>query len=154
MKSITIDEKQARELYPDATAKLKAFLETNFGGKQFFETNITDQVKTFEDACKILGVVPDEHFNKLDEYNQASIKLQTIIKALNEGWKPNWNDENEYKYYPWWRMDSVLGFGLGDVYCLGSYSDVGSRLCFKSEELAQYAAKQFKDLYKILMTNI
>jgi hypothetical protein len=154
MKSATIDERQARELYPTASASIKLFLESSFGGKQFFESNITDQVKTFEDACTLLLVEPHEHFDKLDEYNQASIKLQIIIKALNEGWTPNWNDEEEYKYYPWWRMDSARGCDLNIVGCNNSYSGVGSRLCFKSEELAQYAVKQFFDIYKVYMTSI
>jgi hypothetical protein len=73
-------------------------------------------------------------------------KLVIIIKALNEGWKPNWNDRSECKYYPWFDLES--GFVLRSVSCNREISSVGYRLCFKSETLAKYAAAQFVDLYK------
>ena len=30
-------------------------------------------------------------------------KLTVITRALNNGWKPNWDDQNEWKYYPLFR---------------------------------------------------
>ena len=56
MKTLTINENQARNIYPDASDSLKAILEDSFG-KDFFQTRmITDRVKTFEDALAISGL--------------------------------------------------------------------------------------------------
>ncbi len=113
------------------------------------------KIKTFEGACKVLklnpkSVLPD--VKGMPEHHQKAIishaKLVIITEALNEGWKPNWKNTSEWKYYPWFKMSSGSGLaydGCGDLY---SYSGVGSRLCFKTSELAEYAGKQFKSLYE------
>lgn len=109
-------------------------------------------IKTFEDACKALKV----EFNPpagLTKDEIAYMKLKIIAASLNKGWKPNWHDHSEWKYYPWFYMgdrDASAGVGFS---CFGcdygrSSSSVGSRLCFKSSELAEYAGKQFEDIYR------
>lgn len=109
-------------------------------------------IKSFEQACEALKIGTDiPAFPLLDEAEAraqiAHYKLTVIAKALNEGWKPDWTDSEEYKYYPYFDMDPDT-FSLDDVDgdCYRSY--VSSRLCFKSRELARYAATQFLDLYK------
>lgn len=66
---------------------------------------ITDRVKTYEDACKVLGVEPiNEQNAKAQGFRSDEIarrKLETIAAALNEGWKPDWNNTDQYKYYPY-----------------------------------------------------
>jgi len=118
---------------------------------------ITDRVKTFEDACQIAGV--SNNLRLLLDYNgqdkdmiaaQAHAKVGIIATALNEGWYPDFSDKSQYKYYPWMQYTPGVGFsylGYGDD---DAHSSVGSRLCFKSEELAKYAATQFKDIYNDL----
>ena len=146
--------------------------------------NIMERVKTFEDACKVLG---EEHFYVQEYKNVANInfdftqdiiayfKLRIICAALNEGWKPTF-DENEYHYYPWFyiytkeeyeeldedekkecyvplRSNNNASASGGLVYAFevsaGSYSnsDVGVRLSFKTRELAEYCGKQFIDIW-------
>lgn len=118
------------------------------------------KIKTYEDACvaldrdpQVLPVVtglPEKHALSIIAYYM----LVTICEALNEGWEPNWNDEEEYKYQPWFKVDasadkpSGFGFSLTDCDFWISYAFVGSRLCLKSNGLALYAGKQFADLYK------
>jgi hypothetical protein len=116
---------------------------------------IMDRIKTFEDACKETGIYPselsvsgegitDDHMKGIAAFH----KLTIIAKALNGDWTPDWNNSSEYKYYPWFNMENGFVF-----YACGSdcqLSVVGSRLCFKSDELATYAGKQFLDLYKDL----
>ena len=149
-KTLTLTDKQARDIYPTAAPELKTILESSFS-KEFFSQKITDRVKTFEDACNVLGVTPS--FTSIDTSDEIAYKkLKIIVRALNEGWQPNWNNSGEYKHYPWFYMDPKRGFVLYYVYCNLTYSSVGSRLCFRSEELAQYAATQFVDLYKQLFT--
>jgi hypothetical protein len=118
--------------------------------------DITKRVKTYEDACAVIGVEPDneEVLTKLgfskDEI--AYRKLKVIVEALNEGWRPNWNNSNEYKYYPWFTYGGAsAGFAFANAYNAASHTgasaDVGSRLCFKTRELATYAGQKFGDIY-------
>lgn len=115
------------------------------------------KIKTFEDACKALNinsetVIPD--FSLFPKSHQkamiAHAKLIIIAEALNEGWKPDWSDWDQYKYYPWFDMEKSAsgGFSCNIYDSRVTASLVGSRLCFKSPELAEYAGTQFLDLYK------
>ena len=113
------------------------------------------KIKTFEDACKALNLDPEQvlpDVSGMPEKHQKAIvshaKLVIIAEALNDGWKPDWTDDDQLKYYPWFRMDSGSGLAyLGFDYGY-SYSRVGSRLCFQTRELAEYAGNQFKELYE------
>jgi hypothetical protein len=155
MATLTIDEKRAKEIYPSAASELKALLENTFG-KSFFSQKITDRIKTFEDVLEAFGILPSA-FKAVTAYDLpdeiAYKQLKLIVKVLNEGWEPNWDNSNEYKYYPWMCMDSPSGFGLICVSYSSSTSGVGSRLCFKSEALAKYAAEQFKSVYEQFFIN-
>ncbi|MDR3057744.1 MAG: hypothetical protein LBU84_06345, partial [Prevotella sp.] len=74
--------------------------------------------------------------------------LKVIAKALNEGWEPNWSDDNQYKYYPWLiYSDSSAAFRFDCTGYARTITDVGSRLCFKARDLAAYAGTQFIDMY-------
>lgn len=145
--TLTIDKSSFLATYKKATGTIKTAL-GKLVPKEVLEGNIIDKVKTFEDACKVVGIkVPV--FAKTDAKDEVAFKkLKVIIQALNQGWKPNWKDDDEYKYYPYWSMDS--GFSLGGVGYFYQSTDVPSCLCFKNEELAQYAAKQFLAIYKDL----
>ena len=157
MKTLQIEEKHAWEMYATASPELKKILEDSLG-KEFFAQKITDRIKTYEDACVFFGVAP----NALPDVNSclaedrrsiiAYYKLTIITRALNEGWRPNWDNDNERKWYPYFLM-SPGSFACGGTSDWRSYSDAGagSRLCLKSEALAVYAGKQFSDLYKELM---
>lgn len=148
---------------------------------------ITERVKTYKDACKILGKDPLEKYidktvelengEKFVSYSLpldeiAYIQLKTIIEALNEGWKPQLT-EDEYRWYPWFylytkeeikrksKADLKRQRGLllgGGAFCgfafvcssnapSDAYAAVGSRLCLKSEELADYCGRQFIEIW-------
>lgn len=116
---------------------------------------ITDRVKTFEDACDVLDIKPasacsgiiDGVLKQDSKSILAYCKLIIIARALNEGWIPDWNNENEYKYFPYFKMKSGFGFSASHFGRWHSNSGVGSRLCFRTRELAEYAGKQFEDIY-------
>ena len=151
MKTIQISEQNARRLYKDATPEFKAALEDTFG-KAFFSENIMDRIKSYEDACLELGETPlDESNFKLLSFTDDEItyrKIKTITRALNEGWKPDMLNADQYKWYPWFKV-SAGGFVFDDAGYDSSGAGAGnaSRLCFKSDELATYAGKQFLQLY-------
>lgn len=148
------------------------------------ELPIQVRVQTFEDAVRELG---DEHpavrtynsfkygYSAKEPDVMAYLKLRIITAALNEGWEPQFT-EDERRWYCWYNLISkedldsmseeekkerrVVGrasynahaFG-GLVYSSASYvstnssTNFGSRLAFKSEELAEYAGKQFIEIY-------
>lgn len=101
----------------------------------------------------------------------AYLKLRIIVAALNEGWEPKFT-EDEYRYFPWFyfytkeeydKLDDeekgrcVLRSGFdtvsscGFVFCSAhgvashSYTAFGSRLAFRTRELAIYAGRQFTE---------
>lgn len=144
---LVISGKDARKMYPTASTEWKATFEATFG-KEFFSQKITNRVKTFADACEILGIDEDDVWHESDEQDEVAYKqLKVIARALNEGWEPNYNNSNERKWYPWFYMDKPAGFRLCDCACDLTGTTVGARLVFKSEELARYAATQFMGLY-------
>ena len=118
--------------------------------------SITDRVKTFEDACEVLRlenvqigqVGLDKHSKSIEAY----AKLSIISEALNEGWTPDWSDKSQYKYVAWFTHKSGLGLSYSGYDGWRSNAGVGSRLCFKSSELATYAGKQFEDIYRDYLT--
>lgn len=105
----------------------------------------------------------------------AYVALRVITEALNEGWKPQFT-EGERRWYAWYELltkaemeemseeekkerrvvgranynaNAHGGLVFSNAYNASSYSvtSVGSRLAFKSEELAEYAAKLFIEIY-------
>ena len=105
-------------------------------------------IKSFEDACKALNIDPNSIINSTDNADDIAYKkLKIITKALNEGWEPDWTNSDERKYFPWFNLSSGSGLSYDDCVNQYSYSNVGSRLCFKSWELCEYAANTFLDLY-------
>lgn len=123
---------------------------------------ITDRVKTYEDACKVLGVEPiNEQNAKAQGFRSDEIarrKLETIAAALNEGWKPDWNNTDQYKYYPYFYIQENANGARAGLSCAatsytatGTSAVVGSRLCFYASRLARYAGNQFTDLYEQIL---
>ena len=120
---------------------------------------IFDKVKTFNDACELLGIkgqvitasLTDDLGNDAASIS-AYVQLIIITRALNEGWEPDWENSSQYKYLPWFKHKSGFGLSFFASVYWGTYSCVCSRLCFKSKELAEYAATQFEDLYNDYLT--
>jgi hypothetical protein len=111
--------------------------------------SIFDRIKTLEQAKETLSI-KDDCFSTNNHSKRAFAfqNLCIIIEALNEGWYPNWDNINEYKYFIWWKMEG--GFSYYSAHCHDTSTGVPSALCFKSRELAEYCAKQFEQLYKDL----
>ena len=104
----------------------------------------------------------------------AYLKLRIITYALNEGWEPQYT-KGELRWYFWYDIITkeqyyklsaeekirVVGRGGYNAYAYyglvyananhassSSYTGYGSRLAFKSRELAEYAGKQFVEIYE------
>lgn len=149
---------------------------------------VEERIKTFEDAVNELG---EDHlyvqmfrdiFTKSEKAGAninsdvvAFLKLRIICDALNEGWQPQFT-EDEWRWYPWfylytdeelsekseeWKTSHALRMigdryhsdydGLAFAYSYNAPSNsatyFGSRLCLKSEALATYCGTQFIDIW-------
>ena len=111
-----------------------------------------ESIKTVEDALKRTEMPATPEFQEVPEemrdYFKAVYQAVVITKALVADWKADWKDSNQYKWYPWFRMSSG-GFVFTDTYYVitYSYAGFGSRLCFPTDEMAEYAGKQFTEVY-------
>lgn len=103
----------------------------------------------YEDACKLLKIAPVANYKsyKLSDETRNFIKLETVAKALNQGWKPDLSKRSTVRYYPWvyvytdnketnkyiglLYLNSSHGFG-------GSVIHMGVSLEIQSVELCQY----------------
>ena len=172
---ISIQKENVLNAYKQASKEQKALLENMFGKEMFKPKNIMERVKTFEDACEVLG---EEH-SYVQEYRGianvnfdftqdiiAYLKLRIIAAALNEGWKPKF-DGKEYRHYPWFfiytkkayecldddEKKECRGLSHGNTYAcvsvqtLSSGANSSSRIVFKTKELAEYCGKQFIDIW-------
>ena len=126
---------------------------------------VTERIKTFEDAVTELGATHPLVIQDIVAY----LRLRIINASLNEGWEPEFRTD-EFRWYPWFllytqkeidRMDDeergrVLGRSYSNAVAYagvaysntyyassGSHTNYGTRLCFKTEELAEYAGTQF-----------
>lgn len=113
--------------------------------------------------------------NSEDKDIIAYLKLRVIVAALNDGWKPQFVP-GELRWYPWYELiskdeydamsedekqegrrvgrssdyahaDGGLVFSNANHASSNSGAYSGSRLAFKSEALAEYAGKQFAELF-------
>ena len=110
--------------------------------------------KPYEDACKLLGLRPVANYKsyKLTDETRNFIKLETIAKALNEGWKPTTIDPKEVRYYVWgWNYtDNRKPSGLLAVFSRdglgGASAHVGTSLEFKDRDTAKEFARICKPM--------
>lgn len=127
-----------------------------------YPKDITKRVRTYEDACEVMGVEPiNEYALKKLGFNDDEIanrKLKTIVAVLNDGWSPNWADTTERKYYPYFKIETSTdgadcGLASPPSHSAWTHStaSVGARLAFKNSELAEYAGSQFTGLYEAIM---
>lgn len=116
--------------------------------------NVIERIKTVDDVLADHGLTADQ-FDKqckdltIDERAYRIIKM--LAQSLNEDWTPDWSNPDEYKYYPWFEIRGSSGFRFFGCDFWLTDSDVGSRLCYKSRELAEHAGKNFTEVYKQFM---
>lgn len=181
----------ARETGADSTCKVLEALypDMNFTPKD--NRPVEERIKTFDDALEELGAEHplvknylqwSDYIEDNDPNLRAFLQLRIIAAALNEGWVPQFA-EDELRWYPWfylysanelaaqsdeWKVTRVIvpldnysvvdSSGLctcaGGLVCAGvygasshSFASYGSRLAFKTEALADYAARQFAELW-------
>jgi hypothetical protein len=154
MANLKIEKSTAKKLYAESQDWFKTVLEETFG-KDCFKKKDWRDIKTFEDACDELELTQEDllHIHNNDSTDEVAYKkLKIVIAAINQGWIPNWDNDNERKWWPYFNLSSGFSFSDTDYYYVYSHTDVGSRLCFESQEKAIYTAEQFLPLYKDFLT--
>lgn len=185
MNNETIEIKREEVLATYKTARenddinVMCALESLFGKDTFKPKDVRDRIKTFEDAMMALGeehpLVREWHLGEnLSPDLEAYLQLRVIVAALNEGWEPQFTEDEE-RYYPWhWlytrkEIDNMeaselkernmvstekyqtdyagFAFAYSSRAPSSSATTVGSRLCLKSDALAEYCGKQFTDIW-------
>lgn len=109
---IEIKKENVLAAYTAATAEQQKLLELLFGKEIFKPKDITERIKTFDDAYRELGkehqfVKEYDALQRADEVLSgglsmdivAYLQLRIICAALNEGWKPKFVN-GECRYYP------------------------------------------------------
>jgi len=84
----------------------------------------------------------------------AQYKLWTIADAIRDGWKPDYSNTDQWKWYAYFYFESAktkqgrptLVFGCAAYWNRASY--VGSRLCFETRAQAEYFGKKFIKLHQ------
>ena len=182
---VTIEKDSLIQTYKQASEEQKKMLINLFGEDMFKPLDIKERIKTFEDACDEIGVNDELYiqymlFSKYAHLNQvndviAFIKLRIIVKALNEGWKPSFENK-EHRHYPWFFIyrkneyealndddkkkcfifahpcgssEKYVGIAFGNADYDSSYthSNISYQLALKTKEIAEYCGKQFIDVW-------
>lgn len=152
---VTSDKESVLETYKNADASGKQSLEKVFGKDFFAEKNKkSNYMQLWNDFCKknkLKVTLPYLNPKNSEEESENAYKmLINIIRIANKGWVPDFKNENEYKYYPWFYLDEDSGFAFSNASydCTSTDSNVGSRLCFFSRQTAEEIAKAFLPIYE------
>ena len=100
----------------------------------------------FEKACEVLGIPPIIP-EGLSPSMQAQYQLEKIIKVANDGWTPNFDDTDEWRYYPIFDVD---GQALGRGRCC-STTCVPAPTLFKDEDLCLKVVEENLELYRQML---
>lgn len=138
--------------YDEANSKQKELI------KQYFKINTFDlsDIKSFDDILKISGkTLEDILIYKSPKTTReirlnAFSKIELIKEVVNQGWIEDWNNNNEYKYYPWFNFASGgFRFDASGSDC----SDFCSALAFyKTKKISDFVGKTFLKEYKEFTT--
>lgn len=151
--------------YERAGNEGKRMLERLFGAEAFRQEASIQKVKSFHDACDLLGISQSEWEQErkgLTTDDKAYMRLKVIAEALNDGWKPTYRPD-EIRWYPHFRLDRVgtaIGGGKTGLPCLKcSYEkampscDLGRQsggyfLAMRTRELADHFGRNFTDIWE------
>lgn len=152
MKHLKLSREKALEAYTSGDAERKQFL-IDLYGKENFLVDVKDRVTDYESACEELGISPLSigDFSCLPEEDRDRAfnrhQLTIGIRALVEGWKPDFKNHDEYKYYNYFYFDSSGKISSGVDYFYYRYSFVGFDLCIKTRKKAEIIEKIFRQEY-------
>ncbi|MEI7727605.1 MAG: hypothetical protein WCK09_21030, partial [Bacteroidota bacterium] len=109
MAALKLEKATALKIFGKSSKEIQQILIESFG-KEMFSGKIIDRINTFEDAYENADDKTRQRYDdflKSDSSNYpdrlAYEQLILIIKVVNEDWVPDFKNENQYKYYPWFK---------------------------------------------------
>jgi len=111
-------------------------------------------VLSFEEACTITG----DDANAIPKGSKSTIafhKMEVIEKAQNklDKFVPDYSDSSQRKWYCWlWFNPSVGAFVFYFTIYTYTYTNLGSRFCYKTEKTAEFMTKQHIGLLNEIMS--
>jgi len=152
-KYVELPKELIQKGYKEANDAQKLLIEKYFDIEK--PKNLLKDIKNFDDILKISGktlkdilIYPNPKTKKEIRLN-AFNKIELIKEVLNGEWEEDWNNDNQYKYYPY--FTALDGFAFFDCY-FGSYVFVSGVAFYKSKEIAEFAGKTFLKEYKEFAT--
>ncbi len=112
-----------------------------------------------DDYVDKINFILGNYFTKNDDMKECKNKviktieklellteLQNYAEEINEGWKPDWDNEDEYKYHIYFNFDAKV---FENDYC---WKRKGlNETVFKSKELAEQAIEHFGERLNLLI---
>ena len=152
-----IQEKNIIAAYEVADESGKQLLRTLFPAVSFDQQEVdnrpvTERIKTFDDALEALGeehpyvamyrtIACNFHEDAATAAMFAYAKLQVVCAALNEGWEPQFS-EDEYRWYPWYWLytQEELNDKSEDWYKNRAFIKVGDEGEYKATDSCGFAS--------------
>lgn len=104
------------------------------------KVSLFDRIRNYSDVCRELK--EEEKISPFD-------KIKQIEKLFNVNWKKDWNNSNQYKYFPYFTIN-----GSGELVFVGSGSYAGFHGVvgfYKDQETSDFIGKTFISIYKEIM---
>jgi hypothetical protein len=112
-------------------------------------------IKTYSEVCNKLGIkelsISDFQIFGNDATRMFNLhKIKNLETLFNENWKPDWKNKSQYKYYPYFEINSSGGLVFVASYsdCSFFYGGVGY---YKDSKTSDHIGRYFKDVYENLM---
>ena len=129
-RNIKISLEKAREWYNSDNESLKEIALQAFKESELI-VKVWENIKTFEDACRVLGINPKIVDLIFNHHLQNMYKLQIVRRALNVGWEPKLNEGIIY-------------------YSLITYNPKGNIYQSPWKPIANFKAKENNKVYTLL----
>lgn len=130
-------------------------IKININGKETEITLTKEQLKQIENQNPMQKVydyhnTTEEEFDRLyknvSEFAKAQEIERMIVNFYNKGEQPDWNNSNQYKYYPYFYLGS--NFSCNGCNFWISCSGISARLCFLRKEDLLEAVVVHKEQYE------
>lgn len=142
------DKKEFKLTYPEDGASVYFIYR---GDKSITNLNFWNNSTTDKNIFEI-----GEYFNTKEEAEQCLrerellFKLHQWAKEKNDGWKPDWSNDDEEKYYITYFKDKSLGVSWEITWSMINFTKLPY---FKTSEITQECIKLFGNEIKEVLTN-
>jgi len=149
-KEIEVDNELINKAYSEANSTQKKLVEKYFkivDNDIFSVTTIKEVCKRLEE--KELTIKDFSNFGDLALKMLTFHQIKLLEKFFNQGWTADFNNSNQYKWYPY--FEKVSG---GYRFCSSSYHVsffYGFVALYKDQKTSDHIGRNFKDIYLNLL---